>query len=157
MDADRQELKESFRGFSDEELLRRWNAGVLTDLAAAVAIDEARSRGLVLGLRPTPPSDAPADPADAPVYPGDLVVAARNLSPTEAFLLASFLRHQGIPAVVADANHVQANWLLSIALAGAKVRVPTEFLPQTKAALDALARGEFAIDEDFKAEDEGAP
>jgi hypothetical protein len=78
----------------------------------------------------------------------DLFVVAKYLVPTDAHLVQGCLAAAGIPAVVADDNHVQANLLLSPALGGVRVLVPEVFLRQAQEILAAFERGEFELDDD---------
>lgn len=78
----------------------------------------------------------------------DLFIAAQYLDPMEAHTARGCLVAAGIPAVVADDNHVQAYQLIACALGGVRVLVPEEYLEQSKATLAALARGELALDDD---------
>jgi hypothetical protein len=79
----------------------------------------------------------------------DLVVAAKYLVPTDAYLMQGCLVAGGVPAVVADANHVQADLLMSPALGGVRVLVPASYLKQAEDILAAFERGEFDLKEDF--------
>lgn len=78
----------------------------------------------------------------------DLFVVAKYLVPTDAYLVQGCLAASGIPAVVADANHVQADLLIAPALGGVRVLVPESFLQQAHQILDALARGEYELGDD---------
>ena len=78
----------------------------------------------------------------------DLFIAARYLDPMEAHMARGCLVAAGIPAVVADDNHIQSNQLMSPALGGVRVLVPQEYLLQSQEALAALARGDFALGDD---------
>jgi hypothetical protein len=84
----------------------------------------------------------------------DLFIVARYLVPTDAILAQGCLVAGGVPAVVADANHVQADLMIASAIGGVRVLVPEAYLAQSKAMLEALARGDYALDDDF---DVGAP
>ncbi|MGE5384831.1 MAG: DUF2628 domain-containing protein [Betaproteobacteria bacterium] len=70
-------------------------------------------------------------------YHGDFTIVARSLEPTEAHLLKSYLESCSIPAIVADANLVQAAPFLTGPVGGASVRVPKDFAPE---ALDLIAK-----------------
>lgn len=83
---------------------------------------------------------------------GDMVVLVGNLTPTEAHILTSCLKAAGIQALAGDTDTVQANDLWSIALGGAKIRVPAVQLDEAKAVLKAFEAGEFELGDDF---DEG--
>ena len=78
----------------------------------------------------------------------DLFIVARYLEPIEAHMARGCLEAAGIPAVVADDNHIQANQLMSPAMGGVRVLVPRDYLQQSQETLAALARGDFAIDDD---------
>ncbi|MBB3194261.1 hypothetical protein [Roseateles terrae] len=85
---------------------------------------------------------------------GDLVIAARDLTPTEAHMLCGCLAAAGIPAEAGDTNLVQAHSLLAIAVGGACIRVPQRYLTQAQATIAAMRDGDFSLDENF---DPGAP
>lgn len=78
----------------------------------------------------------------------DLFIVARPLEPTQAWLLRNVLVAGGVPAVVADNNHVQAYSLLALALGGVRVLVPQEFVAQSLELIAAFERGDFALHED---------
>lgn len=82
-------------------------------------------------------------------YLGDLVILVRDLSPTEAHLLCGCLQSAGIHADAGDAHIVQAHGLLTIAVGGAKVRVPSAQLEEARGVLAAFRRGDFALGDDF--------
>ena len=83
-----------------------------------------------------------------PVPGCDLFAVAKYLVPTDAFVAQGCLRAAGIPAVLADNNHVQAYELLSPALGGVRILVPESYIAQSQEVLQALARGDFALDDD---------
>lgn len=134
-------LTEFFSKLTDEELIARVQSGLTTE-AHAIACAELELRGLA--QPPTEDSDEPIEP-----YLGDLVLLARNLKPTEAHILASCLAAAGIQAVTGDTNTVQTNSLWSIALGGAKVRVPQSQWLQAQQVLKAYRRGDFTLGDDF--------
>ncbi len=74
---------------------------------------------------------------------------ARFMSPTEAYLLQSCLQAGGVNALVLDANLVQTHGLLAGAVGGVRVCVATQDEQEALQIMDALHRGEFAIDENF--------
>ncbi|WP_426189213.1 hypothetical protein [Massilia sp. DWR3-1-1] len=84
----------------------------------------------------------------------DLFVVARCMVPTDAWLLRGVLVAGGVPAVVADANHVQADLLIAPALGGVRILAPGSYLAQAADIIAAFERGEFALDDDA---DVGAP
>jgi len=90
----------------------------------------------------------------APDDDGDWAEIARDLSPTEAHLMAGTLRRAGITAEVADAHLAQAHSLLAIAMGGTRVRVPEAQLNAARDLLAAVQAGVFELDDDF---DPGPP
>lgn len=78
----------------------------------------------------------------------DLFVVAKCLVPTDAYVIQGCLVASGIPAVVADANHVQADLLMAPALGGVRILVPGSHVDEARRVLDAFERGVYAIGED---------
>lgn len=95
-------------------------------------------------------ADGMALPApDDAMLPGrDLFEVARYLVPMDALLAHGCLVAAGIPAVLADDQLVQTNMLLAPAVGGVRILVPQEHLQESKAVLEAMQRGDFALDED---------
>lgn len=88
-------------------------------------------------------------PLDDFSLPGrDLHTVARFLAPTDAHLARGFLVAAGIPAVVADDNHVQAYELLAPAMGGVRVLAPEEYIAEARRLLEARDKGAFELDED---------
>ena len=54
----------------------------------------------------------------------------------------------GIPAVVVDANHAQADQLIAPAMGGVRILVPEAYLAQTAEVLAAFERGDFTLSDD---------
>ena len=77
-----------------------------------------------------------------------LVTIATFSEPLEANILRGKLEAAGIPAFVADAETVQANWLFSLAIGGVKLRVRAEHVEQAREILDLEAE----TDSDTEAE-----
>lgn len=87
---------------------------------------------------------------DVVQIPGrDLFVIAKYLVPMEATLAQGCLAAAGIPAVLADAHLMQTDLLLAPALGGVRILVPSEYLQQSAAVLEGLARGDYALDDSF--------
>jgi len=102
----------------------------------------------LLSAGPDAPTQA-AGAMDAEALPGrDLFVVAKCMVPTDAFLLQGCLVAGGVPAVVADAHHVQADLLIAPALGGVRILAPAAFLAQARAILAAYERGDYALDDD---------
>jgi len=90
-----------------------------------------------------------AAPIEAEALPGrDLFVIAQFLVPIDAHLAQGCLVAAGIPAVVADANHAQADQMIAPAMGGVRVLVPESYMQQAGEVLEALARGDFELSED---------
>jgi hypothetical protein len=145
MDITRETLEQTFAQLSDTELLARYASPDLTELGRAVAREALEARDMAV------PADAIFDTGNdaGGALPGShaLVVLTRFWTPTEAYLLQALLAAEGVPAVVADANTVQANQLWATALGGVRVLVPEAFLPQAQAVQAAFKNGEYALDE----------
>jgi hypothetical protein len=87
--------------------------------------------------------------AHGEAMPGrDLFTVARCMVPTDAWLLRGVLVAGGVPAVVADANHVQADLLIAPALGGVRILAPQAYLAQAAEIIAAYERGDFALDDD---------
>lgn len=78
----------------------------------------------------------------------DLFVVAKCMVPTDAYLLQGCLVAGGVPAVVADANHVQADLLIAPALGGVRILAPASYLVQAEQILAAYHRGDYALGDD---------
>jgi hypothetical protein len=76
------------------------------------------------------------------------IAIAHYMVPTEAYLMRGCLQSCGVPAEVADDQHIQANLLIAPALGGVRLLVPAPFLDEAKALLAAHERGELALDDD---------
>lgn len=77
-----------------------------------------------------------------------LATVAQLLSPTDGYLLAGCLQAAGIPAFVADANLIQANYLLAIAVGGVRILVPNDRASEAAAVIVAFNRGDYALADD---------
>ena len=78
----------------------------------------------------------------------DLFTVAKCVVPTDAWLLRGVLVAGGVPAVVADANHVQADLLIAPALGGVRILAPQAYLAQAAEIIAAYERGDYALDDD---------
>jgi hypothetical protein len=86
---------------------------------------------------------------EAEGLPGrDLFVVAKCMVPTHAYVLQGCLVAGGVPAVVADINHVQADLLIAPALGGVRILAPASFLVQAEEILAAYERGDYQLDDD---------
>ena len=97
---------------------------------------------------------------------GDLVTVTRVFNSLEAEMLRGCLGAEGIPATLGDAQTIQTDTLLTVALGGIRVMVPAPFADAARRTVEAFERGELAINElpddaepalPETAEPEGAP
>lgn len=97
------------------------------------------------------PADAPAaSDARTKVEPdgsGDLVTVTRVFNSLEAEMLRGCLVAEGIPATLGDAQTIQTDTLLTLALGGIRVMVPASFADAARFTVDAFERGALEIDE----------
>ena len=141
MSIDQLDLAKHFNEMSDEELINRCNSGDLTEIAQQISNTELTERGLAL---PKPTTTAQSD-ISSDIH---FTTVAQSFSPTDSYLIASLLEAQGIPAIVADANFVQAYSLLTIAVGGVRIRVPNDFVPAAQKVIEAWERGDFTLKDD---------
>lgn len=146
MQNDREELRDRFERLTDTELIRSFESDGLTTLAREVAGAELRRRGLA-AIRPSARASSYDDESEADAA-DNLLELARVLTTVEAYILQGLLQAEGIPAVVADAGIVQANYLLTLAVGGVRVLVPASQLAASREIKLALERGDYALEED---------
>ena len=89
-------------------------------------------------------SDTQAD--EEPPH-GDLVTVTRVFNSLEAEMLRGCLQAEGIPATLGDAQTIQTDTLLTVALGGIRVMVPATFADAARLTVDAFERGALEIDE----------
>jgi len=88
-----------------------------------------------------------AAPDDARLPARDLVELVRYFLPLEARLVQGCLVASGVPAVLADDQLVQTDFLLAPALGGVRILVPQDRLDEAQGVLDAFARGAYTLGE----------
>lgn len=137
-----------FERLSDGELAARVSAGGLTEEAQATAERELTRRGLPIPQRVEAAEETEGE------YQGDMTIVARYLTPTEAHILCACLNAGGVPAEAGDTNLVQAHSLLTGAVGGACIRVPASFAAEARDVIAAFKRGEFALGDDFDADEQ---
>lgn len=76
------------------------------------------------------------------------VTVARVMDPIGANVLRGCLEAAGIPAVVSDANIVQANAFLTNAVGGIRVQVPASFEDSAKRVIDDYEKGAYRLEDD---------
>ncbi len=137
-------MRAHFATLDDAALLDLLAPGTLTDIAHTLVRAELDSRNVDIPNV----SDAPAQTPDM----GEFQTLRRFLEPMHAHMLAACLQNRGVPAFVADADTVQTNMLLSIALGGVRLQVPEALIERAQAIMASYDRGDFAIKDP---EDEG--
>ena len=90
---------------------------------------------------------ASASQADEAPPHGDLVTVTRVFNSLEAEMLRGCLESEGIPVTLGDAQTVQTDTLLTVALGGIRVMVPSTFADAARQTVEAFERGELEIDE----------
>ena len=141
MEAQKSYMQAHFAGLESAELERLILGDQLTDIARDLACTELKLRGIDVNLNAQ--KAAPSDEIDL----GSFQSLRQFLDPTEAHMAAACLQANGVPAFVADANLVQTNMLLSIAVGGVRLQVPQAMFVEAEAILAAYDRGEFALDD----------
>lgn len=142
MEVTREELRERFREFSDEELLRHFQSGTLTPLATEVAGEALRLRGI------EPPSAETVDGTAEPAQENDevdLVTVAEYRNPLEANLLRACLESHGIFARVWGEHLATVDIFLSIAGGGSRVQVRSDQVEQARELISAFEQGDLEI------------
>jgi hypothetical protein len=143
MEDPRADLGDAYRDMSDEELLRRWSEGQLTDVAMDVAREEFSRRG----IEPPPLARVEAAEPTGPEEALTFVTVARSLVPTELQILRARLEGDGIPALVVDEGINRINSLWSIAVGGARLLVPQQFAADAKQIIALVRSGKFSLRE----------
>ena len=134
-----QSLLEHYQKLNDDELLGEFRSGELTDLAKNVAAQELQRRGIDLSESVEPATEDRDTPME------DLVTIARVLTPAEAEILRGRLEAEGVPAVVADAQTVQALSLMALAVGGVRVLVPASYADRAMAIVKGVEKGDYAL------------
>jgi Putative prokaryotic signal transducing protein len=78
---------------------------------------------------------------------GEFVTVTRVFNSLEAEMLRGCLEAEGIPATLGDAQTIQTDTLLTVALGGIRVMVPASFAEAARQTVEAFERGALAIDE----------
>lgn len=143
MKDEREDLVETYRDMSTEELLDHWESGTLTELAIQTASAELVRRGVAV-----PPVKRIEDEVDdrEPKEETAFVTIARSFTPTEMHILRARLEADGIPAFVVDDNINQTNLLLSVATGGVRLQVAGQFAGEARRIVDEVKSGERALD-----------
>ena len=105
-------------------------------------MNPASSLPISAAARPAAGSQADEEPPH-----GELVTVTRVFNSLEAEMLRGCLEAEGIPATLGDAQTVQTDTLLTVALGGIRVMVPSPFADAARQTVDAFERGALAIDD----------
>jgi hypothetical protein len=141
------ERMEHYRQLGEQELLRLYRSGGLTELAREQVAAELRRR---LIEPPEPPTAARAAPAG---NAGPLTTVGRMLDPVQAQLVQALLQSEGIPCFIADQQTVQTNPLWTMLVGGVRLQVPQALAGQAREVIAAMEQGRYALDEDAAPED----
>ena len=139
MDISKEELKERYAQLSDEELLEIWSKNTLIESAQLILRKELQNRGI------NPPEPNAVEEPDVIETIEPWVTIAQLTTGPEAHILRARLESEDIPAIVADEHLVTANWFLSNAVGGVRVRVPHSFAAQASDIVKALESGSYEI------------
>lgn len=144
----REELSDTFRQMSDDELIERWSSGTLTEVASEVARAEFARRKMAV------PEIIQPEPIDEDASQDDVSFAtvARSLEPLQIEMLRARLQAEGIEAFAVDAGINQVNNLVSIAVGGVRLMVPKESADEARRIIQLIRSGKFALRDDETAE-----
>jgi hypothetical protein len=145
----RDELSDTFRQMSDEELTERWCSGKLTEVATEVARAEFVRRAIAV---PDVVRSEPTDEELGPETDVSFSIVARSLEPLQIEMLRARLQAEGIPAFAVDAGINQANNLVSIAVGGVRLMVPRESAEDARRIIALVRSGKFALRDDERLE-----
>jgi len=106
------------------------------------APEELQSRGI------NPPEPDQIEEQDVTENVGPWVTIAQFTTGPEAHILRARLESEDIPAVVADEHLVTANWFLSNAVGGVRVRVPQLYAEQAYIIVKGIELGSYNITDD---------
>lgn len=143
MKSERDDLLETYRDMTTEELLDHWESGTLTQLAMQIAREELIKRGV--DLPPVSPVDEDAD--IPPVEDAEFETVARSFTPTEMHILRGRLEADGIPAFVVDDNINETNSVLA-ANSGVRLQVASQYADDAKRIIAEVKSGELTLKED---------
>lgn len=140
----RAELEQTYRDYSNDELLDKLNSGALIDLAQDVARQELKSRGMDY-------TEPPADTMQASEvsHPQEnFEVVATFATTTEAYIVRGQLETEGIPAFIPDDHLGTANAFLLTGAKSIRIMVPESLLQRASDVIHGIQEGRFAIEND---------
>jgi Putative prokaryotic signal transducing protein len=139
----REELSDTFSRMSDEELIERWNSGMLTEAAMDVARAEFAGRNITAPELPEATEEEPEPQGDV-----EFATVARSLEPLQIEMLRARLRAEGIDAFTVDAGINQANALIAIAVGGVRLMVRRESADEARRIIQLVRSGRLALRDD---------
>jgi hypothetical protein len=155
MNNNREDLVEIYKSFSDEEVVRLYSSGNLTELAKSVALNEIKFRHLPI---PTVQSNSPnlVDVKLDNVVPlnSSMKVVASYLSPVEVDILQGLLEAQGVPAYPKYSGYSHPNILFPQDFQGCYISVPQEYIEQAATIIQDFKKGDFQLEEELLEEED---
>ena len=143
MKDEREDILETYRDMSTEELLDHWESGTLTELALQTASEELVRRGVAL---PAVNQIEDEDRAEAPPEDTVLETVAHAYEPNEIQILRGRLEADGIPAFVVDDNANRTNSVLA-EHGGIQLEVAAQHAEQAKRIVAEVQSGKLALDD----------
>lgn len=144
MKEEREELVDTYRDMSTEELLDHWESGTLTELATQAASEELARRGVAL-----PPAKQIGDENrdEVPAEETDFETVARSFESTEMQILRGRLEADGIPAFVIDDDVNQTNSVLA-EHGSIRLQVASQRAEEAKRIIAEVKAGQLALEEE---------
>lgn len=147
-----QDLAKRYAELSDEALRARLASGQLTELAQAVALAEAKRRGLTLQQH-----EAGTSTDDEPLAASaDFVQFSRYLQPMEAYILQGRLAAEGIDAHLSGAHTIETNPLWFNAMGGVRLFVRRDQCAKAREILAQRDDGDYSLPDEAPASIEPA-
>jgi hypothetical protein len=138
MKTEREDILETYRAMSTEELLDHWESGTLTDLATQIAGEELTHRGVAL----PPVEKIDEDAAPLPGDEAEFETIDRSFTPTEMHILRGRLQADGIPAFVVDGDINQTYSLIAVAVGGVRLQVAKQYAEEAKRIVNEVKSGQ---------------
>lgn len=138
MKTEREDIVETYRAMSTEELLDHWESGTLTDLATQIAAAELTQRGVA--LPPVEKIDEDAEPELGEETEFETI--DRSFTPTEMHILQGRLQADGIPAFVVDGDINQTYSLIAVAVGGVRLQVAKQHAEEARRIVNEVRSGQ---------------
>jgi hypothetical protein len=128
-------LKNLYETYSDDEVVRLYTSGDLTEEAEKVAINEIKARKLKVPNHDDSNSNTDLEHAENSMTASDMKVIANNLRFDEAIILSELMIAEGIPSDVGSTT--LQNAFFPSGLSGV-VRVPKKYISQAIPVIEAF-------------------